>query len=183
MNQLTDAEKTIKILQEENKKLKEKIEKKKKTKYTHEKYTDESNKLGYDKKYEISIKNDDDNNNIINDKKISEKTNSNFSENDTNNKNKENEGEEVEDEEYEESDSLINDLRDELENTKIELDKIMNEYKFLENKFNVLRENISNLLIKMKISKKYKVDIIEILKLLEFSENEIIFIVDKKKLY
>ena len=172
LNQLIEAEKKIKMLEEENIKLKEKIDKKVKikNKALKEKYTDDSNKLGYDKKYSLDIKKDEE--------KIDEKENSNISDKDAHN-----EEDELEDEEEEESDGLNNDLIEELENTKIELDKITNEYNFLANKFNILRENFCNLLIKMKISKKYKNDIIQILKLLEFSENEILFIVDRKKLY
>ena len=36
---------------------------------------------------------------------------------------------------------------------------------------------------KTDLIKKYKADMTEILKLLEFSDNEILFIIDKKKLY
>ena len=74
-------------------------------------------------------------------------------------------------------------MRYELENTKIKLDSITNEYKALENKFNILKENFSTFLIKMKIPKKNKNELTEILKLLDFTENEILFIIDKKKLY
>ena len=96
-------------------------------------------------------------------------------------KEKENEEEEDEEEEGDEEDG--EELRYELENTKIELDRITNAYKDLENRFNSLKDSFSNLLIRMKIPKKYKADMTEILKLLEFSDNEILFIIDKKKLY
>ena len=47
----------------------------------------------------------------------------------------------------------------------------------------MLREASSNLLIKMNIPKKFKEEIKEILKLFEFTESEILFIVDKKNQY
>ena len=47
----------------------------------------------------------------------------------------------------------------------------------------MLKETFSSLLIKMAIPKKYKEEIKEILKLFDFTEGEILFIVDKKKQY
>ena len=78
---------------------------------------------------------------------------------------------------------MINDLRDELEKTKIELDRIKNKYNDLLNKFDLLKENLSSLLLKMKIPKKYTSDLTEILKIFEFTDNEILFILNKKGLF
>ena len=78
---------------------------------------------------------------------------------------------------------MINDLRDELEKTKIELDRIKNKYNDLLNKFDLLKENLSSLLLKMKIPKKYTSDLTEILKIFEFTDYEILFILNKKGLF
>ena len=171
LNQLNNAEEKLKILQKENIQLKEELSKiNKSIKKSKSKKTSDSYKLGYDKNYEIVIDNND-NNNI---KEV---------EKEENNEEDENYEEEEEEEDDDESESIINDLRNELEKTKIDLDTAVNEYKNLENKFNELKENFSNLLIKMKIPKKYKDETAKILKLLEFTDHEIIFIIDKKKLY
>ena len=171
LNQLNNAEEKVKILQKENIQLKEELSKiNKSIKKSKSKKTSDSYKLGYDKNYEIVIDNND-NNNI---KEV---------EKEENNEEDENYEEEEEEEDDDESESIINDLRNELEKTKIDLDTAVNEYKNLENKFNELKENFSNLLIKMKIPKKYKDETAKILKLLEFTDHEIIFIIDKKKLY
>ena len=172
--QLNDTEKKLKILQKENKQLKDKLSKKIKNKEINKpNSSDDQNKLAYNKKYKIEV--EDSNNNLNNNtNKI----------NTENIKEKENEEEDKEeDEESEESESVLSELRYELENTKIELDRVINAYNELNNKFDLLKENISNLFIRMKIPKKYKADITEILKLLEFSNNEILFIIDKKKIY
>ena len=171
LNQLNNAEEKLKILQKENIQLKEELSKiNKSIKKSKSKKTSDSYKLGYDKNYEIVIDNND-NNNI---KEV---------EKEENNEEDENYEEEEEEEDDDESESIINDLRNELEKTKIDLDTAVNEYKNLENKFNELKENFSNLLIKMKIPKKHKDETAKILKLLEFTDHEIIFIIDKKKLY
>jgi len=168
LNQLNNAEEKLKILQKENIQLKEELSKNNKSiKKSKSKKTSDSYKLGYDKNYEIVIDNND-NNNI---KEVEKEENN------------EEDEEEEEEEDDDESESIINDLRNELEKTKIDLDTAVNEYKNLENKFNELKENFSNLLIKMKIPKKYKDETAKILKLLEFTDHEIIFIIDKKKLY
>ena len=78
---------------------------------------------------------------------------------------------------------MINDLRDELEKTKIELDRIKNKYNDLSNKFDILKENLSSFLLKMKIPKKYTSELTEILKIFEFTDNEILFILNKKGLF
>ena len=160
LNQLNDTEKKLKILQEENLKLKEELSKNKPNKNK----MDDLNKLE-----------DDKNNGIV----------SNFNNDIINNKTTENENEEENEEEEEdnESQSLFGELRDELENTKIELDRVINECEILKKKFIVLKERFSNLLIKMKIPKKHKDELSNILKILGFSDNEILFIVDKKKLF
>ena len=171
LNQLNNAEEKLKILQKENIQLKEELSKiNKSIKKSKSKKTSDSYKLGYDKNYEIVIDNND-NNNI---KEV---------EKEENNEEDENYEEEEEEEDDDESESIINDLRNELEKTKIDLDTAVNKYKNLENKFNELKENFSNLLIKMKIPKKYKDETAKILKLLEFTDHEIIFIIDKKKLF
>jgi hypothetical protein len=171
LNQLNNTEEKLKILQKENIQLKEELSKiNKSIKKSKSKKTSDSYKLGYDKNYEIVIDNND-NNNI---KEV---------EKEENNEEDENYEEEEEEEDDDESESIINDLRNELEKTKIDLDTAVNEYKNLENKFNELKENFSNLLIKMKIPKKHKDETAKILKLLEFTDHEIIFIIDKKKLY
>ena len=171
LNQLNNTEEKLKILQKENIQLKEELSKiNKSIKKSKSKKTSDSYKLGYDKNYEIVIDNND-NNNI---KEV---------EKEENNEEDENYEEEEEEEDDDESESIINDLRNELEKTKIDLDTAVNEYKNLENKFNELKENFSNLLIKMKIPKKYKDETAKILKLLEFTDHEIIFIIDKKKLF
>ena len=171
LNQLNNTEEKLKILQKENIQLKEELSKiNKSIKKSKSKKTSDSYKLGYDKNYEIVIDNND-NNNI---KEV---------EKEENNEEDENYEEEEEEEDDDESESIINDLRNELEKTKIDLDTAVNNYKNLENKFNELKENFSNLLIKMKIPKKHKDEMAKILKLLEFTDHEIIFIIDKKKLY
>ena len=171
LNQLNNAEEKLKILQKENIQLKEELSKiNKSIKKSKSKKTSDSYKLGYDKNYEIVIDNND-NNNI---KEV---------EKEENNEEDENYEEEEEEEDDDESESIINDLRNELEKTKIDLDTAVNNYKNLENKFNELKENFSNLLIKMKIPKKHKDEMAKILKLLEFTDHEIIFIIDKKKLF
>ena len=154
LNQLNDTEKKIKILQEENLKLKEELSKNKPI------TVNDLNKLEDEKKSES-------NNDIINNK---------ITEN-------ENEEENEEEEEDDESQSLVGGLRDELENTKIELDRVINECEIWKKQFIVLKERLSNVLIKMKIPKKHKDELSDILKILGFSDNEILFIVDKKKLF
>ena len=183
LNQLNEAEKMLKIAQDENKQLKEELSKKTKThknKIEKPNSTEESNQLAYNKKYKIVVKSDNSNENNINNENNMNKIN--IKENENENEEEENE-EEGDEEDGEESDSVSSELRYELENTKIELDRITNAYKDLENRFNSLKDSFSNLLIRMKIPKKYKADMTEILKLLEFSDNEILFIIDKKKLY
>ena len=184
--QLNDTEKKLKIIQEENKKLKDELSKQiKSNKISRSNSTDDSNKLAYNKKYKIIVEDDDNNNNNnnnsnnINNENIKEKKNEETEEEEE--EGEEDEGEEEEDDEK--SESVLSELRNELENTKIELDRITNKYKDLENKFYLLKENVSNLLIKMKVPKKYKADMTEILKLLEFTNNEILFIINKKRLY
>ena len=167
--ELNNTENKLKILQSENKQLKEELSKRlKDNKKSKPNSTDDSNKLAYNKKYKIEIEGDNNNINNIKNEDIKE------------NEEEENENE---GEESEETESVLNELRYELENTKIKLDSITNEYKALENKFNILKENFSTFLIKMKIPKKNKNELTEILKLLDFTENEILFIIDKKKLY
>ena len=163
---LNDTEKKLKILQIENKQLKEKISENKNSQNNQKPISnDESNKLAYNKNYSLIVENDNNEN-----KKVDN--------------NEEEQEEEVEEgEEYEESESLINDLRDELEKTKIELDRIKNKYKDLLNKFDLLKENLSSLLLKMKIPKKYTSDLTEILKIFEFTDYEILFILNKKGLF
>ena len=166
LSQLNDTEKKLKILQIENKQLKEKISENKNSQNNQKPISnDESNKLAYNKNYSLIVENDNNEN-----KKVDN--------------NEEEQEEEVEEgEEYEESESLINDLRDELEKTKIELDRIKNKYNDLTNKFDLLKENLSSLLLKMKIPKKYTSDLTEILKIFEFTDNEILFILNKKGLF
>ena len=163
---LNDTEKKLKILQIENKQLKEKISENNNSHNIQKPISnDESNKLAYNKNYSLIVENDNNEN-----KKVDN--------------NEEEQEEEVEEgEEYEESESLINDLRDELEKTKIELDRIKNKYNDLLNKFDLLKENLSSLLLKMKIPKKYTSDLTEILKIFEFTDNEILFILNKKGLF
>ena len=182
LNQLNETEKMLKIAQDENKQLKEELSKKTKThknKIEKPNSTEESNQLAYNKKYKIVVKSDNSNENNINNENNMNKINIKEKENEE----EEDEEEEGDEEDGEESDSVSSELRYELENTKIELDRITNAYKDLENRFNSLKDSFSNLLIRMKIPKKYKADMTEILKLLEFSDNEILFIIDKKKLY
>ena len=183
LNQLNEAEKMLKNAQDENKQLKEELSKKTKThknKIEKPNSTEESNQLAYNKKYKIVVKSDNSNENNINNENNMNKINIKEKENEEEEEGEEEEGDE---EDGEESDSVSSELRYELENTKIELDRITNAYKDLENRFNSLKDSFSNLLIRMKIPKKYKADMTEILKLLEFSDNEILFIIDKKKLY
>ena len=163
---LNDTEKKLKILQIENKQLKEKISENKNSQNNQKPISnDESNKLAYNKNYSLIVENDNNEN-----KKVDN--------------NEEEQEEEVEEgEEYEESESLINDLRDELEKTKIELDRIKNKYNDLSNKFDILKENLSSFLLKMKIPKKYTSDLTEILKIFEFTDYEILFILNKKGLF
>ena len=87
---------------------------------------------------------------------------------------------ENESEDYSETDTEISELKNELETARIELNQLSNECKNLENKIKILREASSNLLIKMNIPNKYKEEIKAILKLFEFTDSEIVFIVDKK---
>ena len=132
-----------------------------------EENTEGSNNLGYNKNYVLHIKDDDQNkkdNTLIN----------NIESNEDN---------ENESEDFSETDTEISELKNELENARIELNQLSNECKNLENKFKILREASSNLLIKMNIPNKYKEEIKKILKLFEFTDNEIVFIVDKKKQY
>ena len=169
LTQLNDAENKLRLLQIENKQLKEKIfENKQYQKTKKSNSVDDSNRLSYNKNYNLKVENKDLNNKNNENKKVDE--------------NEEDE-EEVEDEEYEESESMINDLRRELEKTKIELDRVNNEYNDLSNKFDLLKENLSNLLLKMKIPKKYRNDLTEILKIFEFTDKEILFILNKKGLF
>ena len=170
LTQLNDAENKLRLLQIENKQLKEKIfENKQYQKTKKSNSVDDSNRLSYNKNYNLKVENKDLNNKNNENKKVDE--------------NEEDEEEEVEDEEYEESESMINDLRRELEKTKIELDRVNNEYNDLSNKFDLLKENLSNLLLKMKIPKKYRNDLTEILKIFEFTDKEILFILNKKGLF
>ena len=168
LNKLNDTEEKIKILQEENKKMKDKMHHKKRNSVKKiEENTEGSNNLGYNKNYVLHIKDDDQNkkdNTLIN----------NIESNEDN---------ENESEDFSETDTEISELKNELENARIELNQLSNECKNLENKFKILREASSNLLIKMNIPNKYKEEIKKILKLFEFTDNEIVFIVDKKKQY
>ena len=169
LTQLNDAENKLRLLQIENKQLKEKIfENKQYQKTKKSNSVDDSNRLSYNKNYNLKVENKDLNNKNNENKKVDE--------------NEEDEEEEVE-EEYEESESMINDLRRELEKTKIELDRVNNEYNDLSNKFDLLKENLSNLLLKMKIPKKYRNDLTQILKIFEFTDKEILFILNKKGLF
>ena len=170
LTQLNDAENKLRLLQIENKQLKEKIfENKQYQKTKKSNSVDDSNRLSYNKNYNLKVENKDLNNKNNENKKVDE--------------NEEDEEEEVEEEEYEESESMINDLRRELEKTKIELDRVNNEYNDLSNKFDLLKENLSNLLLKMKIPKKYRNDLTQILKIFEFTDKEILFILNKKGLF
>ena len=171
LNKLNDAEEKFHILQQENIKLKEKRKNHKKHNKIEEN-TEGSNYLGYNKHYVLNVKED----NMEDNKIINSPTNNLESAED-------NENEEIESEDYSETDSELSELKNELENTKIELNRLTNECKILENKIKVLRESSSNLLIKINIPKKYKDEIKEILKLFDFTESEILFIVDKKKQY
>ena len=174
LNHLNDTEDKLKILQQENAKLKLSLSEKKKERHKHkiDHATEGSNQLGYDKKYELNIKEEDegeDEEHIINE---NEKINN------INDAESYDENESVD---YSETDTEMSELRNELENAKIQLNKLTIECKNLENKIKILKESSSNLLIKMNIPKKYKEEIKEILKLFDFTEGEILFIVDKKK--
>ena len=172
LTQLNDAENKLRLLQIENKQLKEKIfENKQYQKTKKSNSVDDSNRLSYNKNYNLKVENKDLNNKNNENKKVDE------------NEEEEEEIEGEEEEEYEESESMINDLRRELEKTKIELDRINNEYNDLSNKFDLLKENLSNLLLKMKIPKKYRNDLTQILKIFEFTDKEILFILNKKGLF
>ena len=176
LNQLNDTEEKFKILQLENIKLKENKNRHKK-RNSEKKNVDNSegsNKLGYDKNYILHIKEENEDN-----KKNGDVIQNNI-ESIEDNKNDDNENES---ENYSETDTEISELKNELESTKMELIRLSNECKNLENKIKILRESFSNLLIKMNIPKKFKEEIKEILKLFEFTESEILFIVDKKKQY
>ena len=94
-----------------------------------------------------------------------------------NNKNEENDTSELE----EESESEINELKLELENTRKQLEKNNIEIENLENEMKIIREACVNLFCKMSIPKKFKEEIRQILKIFGCNDNEIIFIVDKKK--
>ena len=170
LNELNNTEEKLKLLQQENKKLKQIIngDIKKNKKFEN---TEGSYNIGYNKKYEIQTKEEGENDE---DKKENENKINTIESEDNNEQ-------ENETENFSESNTEINELRNELENTKIELRKLANQYKNLENKLKILKEACSNYLIKINIPKKYKNEIKEILKLFEFSENEILFIVDKKK--
>ena len=154
-------------------KLKERKTKKRHTNYKKEDNTEDSNYLGYNKNYILNIKEDNAENK---DKEIANTQTNEF-------KLEGGEDNENESEEYSETDSEISELKNELENSKIEINRLNNVCKNLENKIKVLREASSNLLIKINIPKKYKEEIKEILKLFDFTESEILFIVDKKKQY
>ena len=172
LTQLNDAENKLRLLQIENKQLKEKIfENKQYQKTKKSNSVDDSNRLSYNKNYNLKVENKDLNNKNNENKKVDE------------NEEEEEEIEGEEEEEYEESESMVNDLRRELEKTKIELDRINNEYNDLSNKFDLLKENLSNLLLKMKIPKKYRNDLTQILKIFEFTDKEILFILNKKGLF
>ena len=170
VNQLNDAEDKLKILQEENRKLKQNSPKTPIMNKIRES-TEESNYLGYNKNYVLNIK----------EEKTEDVKNNNI--NEMNNIESVEEENEDESENYSETDTELSELKSELENIKIENNKLINEYKNLENKMKILKESFSNLLIKMTVPKKHKEEIKEILKLFEFTENEILFIVDKKKQY
>ena len=167
VNKLNDAESKIKILQIENRKLKSEKNAKKKYNSKIKESTEESNDLGYNKNYVLNIKEDEKIEDIKKD----------------NNELDKEESAENESENYSETNTEISELKNELENFKIENDRLINEYKILENKMKMLKETFSSLLIKMAIPKKYKEEIKEILKLFDFTEGEILFIVDKKKQY
>ena len=181
---MNDAEDKLKILQHENAKLKRNIIEKKKERHKHksDQVTEGSNQLGYDKKYELNIKEEDEgegdgeSHNINENEKINN-INDVESEDDGDNDN-DNENESVD---YSETDTEMSELRNELENARIQLNKMTIECKNLENKIKILKESCSNLLIKMNIPKKFKEEMKEILKLFDFTEGEILFIVDKKK--
>ena len=135
LNQLNETEKMLKIAQDENKQLKEELSKKTKThknKIEKPNTTEESNQLAYNKKYKIVVKSDNSNENNINNENNMNKINIKEKENEE----EEDEEEEGDEEDGEESDSVSSELRYELENTKIELDRITNAYKDLENRFN-----------------------------------------------
>ena len=171
LNQLNVKDEKIKSLQKKIKELKEHKNKNDKNKNED---IDESNDLGYDKHYVLNIKEETLENN--------KKENNNI--NNINNTDKEDDNDnENESENYSDSDTEVSELRNELENAKIDLNRLSNECKILENKIKILKETCSNLLIKMNIPKKFKEEIKEILKLFEFTESEILFIVDKKKQY
>jgi hypothetical protein len=133
-----------------------------------------------EKKEEIIQENNINNENININNEIKEENNNI---NNINNTDKEDDDNENESENYSDSDTEVSELRNELENAKIDLNRLSNECKILENKIKILKETCSNLLIKMNIPKKFKEEIKEILKLFEFTESEILFIVDKKKQY
>ena len=168
LNQLNDLEEKFRILQDENKKLRLSLSDVNKNKNKIESITEGSNNLGYDKNYVIQIKEEenDNKNNIIKNNNIIN-NNENVDENESEN--------------FSETDTEISELKNELENTKIQLKQLLNEYNNLENKFKLLKDSCSNLLIKMNIPKKFKDEIREMLKLFEFTDSEILFIVDKKK--
>ena len=176
LNQLNDAEDKLKILQQENAKLKQSIINKKKVRHKHksDQITEGSNQLGYDKKYELNIKEEDEGEGE--DHNINENENEKI--NNINDVESDDENESVD---YSETDTEMSELRNELENAKIQLNKMTIECKNLENKIKIIKESFSNLLIKMNIPKKFKEEIKEILKLFDFTEGEILFIVDKKK--
>lgn len=156
----------------ENKKLKDKMHHKKRNSVKKiEENTEGSNNLGYNKKYVLHMKEEGDN------KIEKENTITNNIESNEDNDN------ENESEDYSETDTEISELKNELETARIELNQLSNECKNLENKIKILREASSNLLIKMNIPNKYKEEIKTILKLFEFTDSEIVFIVDKKKQY
>ena len=161
------------MLQQENMKLKERKNKKRHANNKKEDNTEDSNYLGYNKNYVLNIEEDNDENK---DNKIVNTHTNDF-------KLECGEDNENESEEYRETHSEISELKNELENSKIEINRLKNVCKNLENKIKVLREASSNLLIKINIPKKYKEEIKEILKLFDFTESEILFIVDKKKQY
>ena len=173
LNKLNDAEEKVDMLQQENMKLKERKNKKRHANNKKEDNTEDSNYLGYNKNYVLNIEEDNDENK---DNKIVNTQTNDF-------KLEGGEDNENESEEYSETDSEISELKNELENSKIEINRLKNVCKNLENKIKVLREASSNLLIKINIPKKYKEEIKEILKLFDFTESEILFIVDKKKQY
>ena len=172
LNRLNDTEEKLKILQIENKKLKDKMHHKKRNSVKKiEENTEGSNNLGYNKNYVLHLKEEGEN------KIEKENTITNNIESNEDNDN------ENESEDYSETDTEISELKNELETARIELNQLSNECKNLENKIKILREASSNLLIKMNIPNKYKEEIKTILKLFEFTDSEIVFIVDKKKQY